>query len=569
MNAFIVTKIIPNYLIEFEKVEINRWQTYCKPDLPLGSVGHFQITRSNFMPLRKEHSHLLVFPTSLSCYECCEFEIILDKFIKLIVENPERNHGLDIKVARIDIAKEPWFAADYKVEKFPEIYYFHHAAVHQGKRFIGLSNPYEVMNFILKMHKEVEYIQTFKDLDRVFKKGDIYNDPYYAKKKFVWYTNDTDSFLIQEFYSMARKLRWKEDTQFIFFYNISKELKKHMKENNKDYFLEENFEFEEHYIYCFDIKGDYEEEDRVIKKKIKNGDQMIAFYNKHESRKIEELTSKNWMSIFGTSKIIVQAFFDFSKRKESKQFLEDYSNLPNLHPNIKFIYNNMKSNLDLAAEAGQFNCLAPCISFISNMPSDSNVLNGERYYVMKDSLPKTLATVETFISKVFAGEVKAGYHEYNHNSYKNWISFTNDFKDYKIFDLRAYKDALNNDKNYIIIVVSALHRVDVRKVNQMFLDIFAFFDRFKIKFYGLIYETDIFPIFKKSTLKPYDVLILTQESKSTKNKIIQIKNNFNIVHIIQKFLQNSKIRISKNLKFSEKEKRMGINSRSIFEGIVD
>ena len=572
LNTLIFSKIIPDYLIDFEKVEINRWQTFCKKDLPVGSVGHYHITKANFMKIRKDNPHLLVFPTSLSCNECCEFEITIDKFIKLVLENPKRNRGLEIKVARVDIAKEPWFAADYNVEKFPEIYYFHHGTTHQGKRFIGLSNPYETMNFIYKVHRPVEYIQTKEEFDQVFKKGDIYNDPYYAKKKFVWYTTEEDSFLIKEFYDMARKLNWKEDTQFIFFYNITDELKKHMKDNYRKLIFEKDFEFEEHKIYCFDLKGDYEIKNLVFEKKIKNGDEMIEFYNLHESRTIEELTSKNWMTVFGTSKIIVQAFFDNSNRKKAKEFLEEYSKLKSIHPNVKFVYNNIKSNLDLAIEAFQVECTTPCLSFISNMPSDLRKNPDECYYVMKDDLPKTIAIMETFISKVFSGQVKPGAHDYNLEKRSNWIVFRNVFRDYKIFDLRAYKDALKNDKNYIVIVVSALEKMDYKrseKIHNMFLDLFAFFKRFKIEFYGLIYETDIFPIFKKSSLKEFDVLILTQHSKTTRNKIIQIKENFSMLNIIQKFLQNSRIRLKKNSHFLDKERKVGINNRSIFEGITD
>lgn len=539
----------------------------CHPDYYFGTVGDFNVTRSNFDASLNSKQPILLFISSSNCKECCYQEPVLKQYIDEVFNDPSNNFGVSLKVGRLDLVKNAWFMNEYKLNTVPEYY-----LLYQGKAYLipNKTNGYFIMKYINKTINPIELIDEERKLIE-FIKGTSVTDEHYVPKRYL--IINAEPKIIDKLYNWSFNVRWRQDMKVAKIDAIemllnalnNAQLQSKVLKSLRQYDLSVSS------ILSIYQPDNFSNEIYVDNLPLPNLENFTKWYFETSYPPVEELSKKNIDSIFSLKKMVVQAFIANNNKIAIANIKSTFTTLSReFGYYFSFTYLNYNENKRIALHYGIYDCTDICISVNYNETDSVKdyTLDGSlKFYRLDSGINLNKDHMRNFLLKIIDGMIPQTYNELSVTPLSKHKTFQSHFKLYKFIDKHFYINAiLKNDKDYIIINVNSLIDMDIDYLKDNIALVKDFLRKAPeepIIVFNDIGISDVFDYQNKNLLTSY---IVVNEIKYSKNPIVNYEYAFKASDAIVDYLKLKRFKLPKNIEFSEKERENGITYDFIFEG---
>jgi hypothetical protein len=562
-------------------------QNACPPDHFFATVGHFNATKKNFEQLLRDNERLIVAVSSSACRECCPFEKVLHEINTEIFSNPERNFNMTVKIARIDLAYEPWYQSEHPSGSVPDLHYF------KGGVSLHINEKTDGPLLMEQIYKIENWFEELGSLNQIFDFLDPRPNLDGFKRKRVLCVVP-DSSLFEDFNRISENTFWRLDIKYglvrdqtivdiinksnlKLFKAVTDPFPKRLTLNLRSLGFDN---FKENHVYLVNYKNKLEDSHKTYSFDAEIEERLDHWFISKSFEKVEEISKYNQAVMMLRSQTTIFAFLDMNRREESQNIIRQLESVVELMPEANFVWSDWNTSRKPAMSVGMFRCENfPCISLA--LPQEDEKEEGQthvalarkfnNYVIMPDNYEKTSESISSFISLALfnKGDVTPGLDDYSQSAYDNYRAFYVNFSMRTMSHSHLLNEVLKNERDYIVFFVSSYSSFDQQLLFEKFQAVKEFFKKADninpiLFVYDFSTEHDL-PDFE---IEDLDVLITTSETKEGEEKYVVLKKPGKAVEIIIEYLKKKEARLEKAIQFTPNEKSIGITYQAIFEGQI-
>lgn len=304
--------------------------------------------------LVKREEFLLVGMTSPLCEVCCPYESVIKKMMDTHFKNETSLlHPKDIKVARVNVAAEPWFTELHPTVKgLPNwvMYVRGKPLYFQDTTFVN-----RMMNSVRRMvepYQPIYSLSGFEDF-MAFTKLDI-TGRFVVRDKIVGLFADADDYdeIVADFRQVALMAYWKEDTMFALCTKSSVVKEIYAKYGSK-YFTNP---YDKNLIFFLNMKNRFEHADSLTVYDLNKPGKIEQWLSSSILKPLQELTSLNELTLSAKAPMLV-SFVDPRNEAVTQRFLDRMADLGRKYlDRIVFTWVDYRDNLQLMKKLGLEGC---------------------------------------------------------------------------------------------------------------------------------------------------------------------------------------------------------------------
>lgn len=298
----------------------------------------------------KREEFLLVSLTSPNCEVCCPYESVVKSLMDTHFKNESSLlRGKDIKVARVDVAAESWFAELHpNLKGLPAwmMYVRGKPLYFQDTTFTS-----RLMNSVRRMvepYQPIYSLAAFEDF-MAFAKLDI-TGRHAIRQKVVALFADADDYdeIVEAFKITALNAYWKEDTMFALCTKTSTVKEIYAKYGSK-YFTNP---YDKNTIFFLNVKNRFEKSDSLDIFNLAKPRPLDQWLSASLLKPVQELTQVNEFSLSNKAPMLV-AFVDPLQEHSTQRFLDSLEDLGRKYlDRIVFVWVDYRDNLQLMKKFG-------------------------------------------------------------------------------------------------------------------------------------------------------------------------------------------------------------------------